>query len=109
MKSAIEAYISVFIICICALLCACMITADLNVASARDAYATYVSELQDSNFADNVIESCKNDAISRGYTIDVTVYEDEIGNRSGSVILKYNYNIDLLGFSAPRYIRGYAS
>lgn len=109
MKAAIEAYISIFIVSICVILCACIISADLNTAGARDAYATYASELQDSNFADDVVEACKNDAVSRGYSIVINIYDDGLGDRSGDIELKYNYQIAFLGFNAPRYIRGYIS
>ena len=109
MKVAIEAYVSVFIICICALLCACLISADLSAASARDAYTTYTLQLQDSNYADNVIAACRNEAQMRGYTIDIIVYDEGNGNKSGSIELQYEYNIPVIGYSTRRYIRGYSS
>ena len=109
MKIVFEAYISVFIISLCVLLCACLISADIEVAGARDAYATYTSQLQDSNFASKVIDACKADANVRGYTINITIYDDGTGNKSGNVELAYNYTIKALGYSATRYIRGYVS
>ena len=109
MKVAIEAYVSIFVICVCALLCVCLISADIGVASARDAYTTYTLQLQDSNFADSVIEACKNDAAIRGYAINITVHEGGDGNRSGSVELRYDYTIPVINYTTQRYIRGYAT
>ena len=109
MKVAIEAYVSVFIICICVLLCVCMVSADLSVASARDAYETYTLQLQDSNYADSVVNACEADAASRGYNIDITVYDLGNGSKSGSVELQYEYHIPVIGYRAQRYIRGYSS
>lgn len=109
MKIAIEAYVSIFIICLCLVLCACLISADLEVANARDAYTTYTLQLQDSNFADSVVQACKSDAEKRGYQIDISVYEDASGNKSGTVELQYEYSIPVIGYTAYRYIRGYAS
>ena len=109
MKAAIEAYVSVFIICLCVLLCVCLISADLNVASARDAYTTYTLQLQDSNYADAVVSACRADATNRGYTLNITVHEIGDGSRSGSVEMQYEYYIPIIGYSAQRYIRGYSS
>lgn len=109
MKVAIEAYVSIFIICICALLCVCLISADIEVANARDAYTTYTLQLQDSNFADAVIVACKSDAASRGYVVNITMFEDDNGNRSGTVELQYDYTIPVIGYTTQRYIRGYST
>lgn len=109
MKVAIEAYVSIFIICICALLCVCLISADMGVANARDAYTTYTLQLQDSNYADSVVEACKSDAASRGYIMNITVYELGDGSRSGTIELQYEYSIPVIGYSTQRYIRSYSS
>lgn len=109
MKVAIEAYISVMIICICALLCVCLISSDLKVANARDAYTTYVLQLQDSNFAGSVIAACVSDAESRGYTLNVETYDTGDGNMSATIELLYEYKIAVIGYTTDRVIRGYAS
>ena len=109
MKVAIEAYVSIFIICICVLLCVCMVSADLGVASARDAYTTYTLQLQDSNYADSVVNACEADAASRGYDVNITVHDLGDGRKSGSVELQYEYFIPVIGYRAQRYIRGYVS
>ena len=109
MKTAIEAYVSIFIVFICAILCVCLISANLSAAGARDAYTTYTLQLQDSNYANSVIAACTADAESRGYTIIVNVYDLGNGQRSGSVELQYDYSIPVLGYTTERYIRGYSS
>lgn len=109
MKIIFETYVSIFIITLCVLLCAALIASDIDVANARDTYTTYTSQLQDSNFAAAVIEECKNDAKLRGYTVEITVYDDGTGNKSGYVKLGYDYHIKPLGYTTARYIRGYVS
>lgn len=109
MKTAIEAYVSIFIVFICAILCVCLISANLSAAGARDAYTTYTLQLKDSNYANSVISACIADAESRGYTIDVEVYDLGNGQKSGTVELQYEYSIPILGYTAQRYIRGYSS
>lgn len=109
MKIAIEAYASVFIICLCVLLGVCLITADLGVASARDAYETYTLQLQDSNYADTVAAACRADAANRGYVLNIVIHEIGDGSRSGSVEMQYEYSIPIIGYTAQRYIRGYTS
>ena len=109
MRTVVETYIAIFIICIGVLLGGYLIAADLNVADARDAYTTYISQLQDSNFADDVINACVVDAAQRGYLLNIQVNSTSYGDRSGSIELTYNYKIGILKIELPRTIRGYVS
>ena len=109
MKLIFETFVSVFIICICALLCACLISANIDVANARDAYSTYSQQLKDSNFSTNVVQAIRDDATLRGYIINITVHDNGEGDKSGNIELAYTYSIKLLGYSSTRYIRGYIS
>lgn len=109
MKIIFESYVSIFIICMCAVLCACLISADMDVANARDAYTTYMCQLQDSNFAPAVVSACREDAEMRGYKIEIETYDDGTGNRSGRINLSYTYTIKIIGYSTTRYVRGYVS
>ena len=109
MKVTIEAYVSIFILFLCAALCICLISANIDVAGARDAYTTYTLQLQDSNYSSDVIAACIQDAANRGYTVNVTVYDLGNGQKSGTVELQYEYSLPIIGYTTQRYIRGYTS
>lgn len=109
MKIAIEIYVSIFILCVSTLLCVGFISADMDVAQARDDYSTYVQQIRDSNFSEIVISGCKSDALERGYTLDVSVHSTDDGSRACYVVLTYDYNIAVLNVSNTKYIRGYVS
>ena len=109
MKIAIEAYVSIFIMCLCILLCVCVISADLDAASARDAYTTYVLQLQDSNYAESVIEACERDASNKGYTLTVEPYVNGNGERTATIDFCYDYTIPVIQYTTQRYIKRYSS
>ena len=107
MKIAIEIFVSLFILCLAAALCISFISSDLAVMDAREAYYSYVNELQESNFADVVISACVNDAAENGHTLNIEIIEDESGNRSANVILNYEYKMLPLGITQEKVIRGF--
>ena len=109
MKVAIEIYATLFIIFLCVALCLGVISASIDASNARDAYTTYVLQLQNSNYDDSVAEAIKKDAVARGYEINIKIYTDENGGRSGSVELQYEYTVPIINYTTYRYIRGYAT
>lgn len=109
MKTAFEAFVSVFIITIALLLCASVIAADLNTAHARDAYMEYCSKMQDSNFSEIVVNECIYEATLKGYSLHVSVYTDDNGNRSADVILTYDYTIASFDIEKNKTIQGHIS
>ena len=109
MKTAFEAFVSIFIITICVFVCAGIIAADFQAASARDAYSTYCSQLQDSNFSEVVVNECLRDAENRGYVLDISVYSDDNGNRSADIVLGYDFSIGIIEVFRNQIIRGHIS
>lgn len=107
MKIAIEIYASLFILCLTAALCIGFISSDLSVMEARDAYYSYVNELQESNFADSVVDACVEDANKNGHALTIDVLEDDNKNRSANVSLSYKYKITPLGISQNKVIEGF--
>lgn len=109
MKTAFEAFVSIFIITICVFVCAGIIAADVKAAGARDAYSTYCSQLQDSNFSEVVVNECMRDAENRGFSLQISVYSDDNGNRSADVVLGYDFSIGIIGVLRDQTIRGHVS
>ena len=109
MKVAIEVYVAIFIIFLCILLCIGVLEAGITASNARDAYTTYVLQLQNSNYDDAVVDAIKKDAADRGYEINIKVFTDDQGGRSGSVELQYEYHIPIINYTTYKYIRGYAT
>lgn len=107
MKVAIEVYVSLLLLALTMAICVGLIGSDLSVMRARDDYYSYVNELQESNFADTVVEACKEDATADGYGLDIQVIQDETGKRSANVVLTYEYRIVPLGISQNKTIRGF--
>lgn len=109
MKVVIEIYVSILILCITALMCIGFISADVQVAQARDSYASYMQQIRDSNYSEFIIDECKASALANGYELTVILYEDGAGNRSCDATLKYEYRIAILNVENVKYIRGYSS
>ncbi len=106
MKIAIELYVSLFILIMTIAICVGLVSSDLNVMEARDCYYSCVSELQDSNFADSVAQSCINNAKNKGFSLYINIYETADGDRSASVTLKYKYEMLPFGISQEKTIEG---
>ena len=109
MKIVIEIYVSIFILCMAALLCIGFIEADVQVSQARDAHSMYVQQIRDSNYSDTVIEGCKKHAMENGYSLEVTLYDEESENPSCKAVLTYEYSIAVLNIRNSNYIEGYSS
>ncbi|MBO5069259.1 MAG: hypothetical protein J6C37_02705, partial [Roseburia sp.] len=66
--------------------------------------------IENSNFNPKVIEACQRQAADQGYTLEVTtgVYDADLDVRMAEVLLKYRYEIPLLGISGEQVTRGVA-
>ena len=107
MKIAIEIFVSLFVLIIMVGLCIGVISSDLGVMEARDFYYSSVNELQESNFADDVIASCALEAKKNGYVFDISIRQLENGDRSANITMRYNYRIPLIGVNQEKLIQGY--
>ena len=109
MKIAIELFASLFILIVTVAICVGVISSDLTVMDARDYYQSCVNQLQESNFADRVIDACIEDAAKEGYSIHISIQESPEGERSAWVTMKYKYKIIPLGISQEKTIEGYVN
>ena len=107
MKIAIEVYVSLFILCLTVAIGIGLISSDLAVMRARDDFYTYTNMLQDSNFADAIVDECVKNAASNGYSLGVNVFENDNNNRSAKVTLSYKYKLTPLGISQNKVIEGF--
>lgn len=106
-KAGIEIYVSLILITIMALLCANFIAADIATMNARDAQSAYVTEIENADFADSVIDKCIDNAAQNGYTLVVNPVQ--IGStRMAEVTLTYTYRVPLIGVESDHTITGYA-
>lgn len=109
MKIAIELFASLFILVVTVAICIGIISSDLTVMDARDYYQSGVNQLQESNFADNVIDAWIEDANKEGYSVYITIQETPEGKRSAWVTMKYYYKIAPLGIKQEKVIEGYVN
>lgn len=92
------------------LLCAAVLTMSAEAAAAKEYKAAVVAEIENCNFNPRVIEACRTQAAERGYTLEVTtgVYDENQDVRMAEVLLKYRYEVPLLGISGEHTTRGVA-
>lgn len=113
MKIAIEVFSIVIAITLACILFASIISSNNQNCYARDYYNVVVNRIEDSNYNDQVIEECINDAQSKGYDLDVddvTVYDDQ---PSKYVTLTYYVSLPVFSLFGTDYakqavIEGYA-
>ena len=69
-----------------------------------------MAEIENSNFNQNVINSCINQARVAVYELQVTNCTYDVNNdiKTAEVILTYKYEIPLFGISATKTTRGIA-
>ena len=102
MKSGIDVFIALIILTILALVGASFLSANATTMRARDAQASYVTEIEDSNFAPSVIEACKNNAAKCGFK------DLEVDINTGRVVLVYEYSMPILNVKNEHSIISYA-
>lgn len=109
MKGAVETMIGAVIIALMAVLSTAYITACLNTQRAQNYHAAVVGEIEAADFADAVIESCKDKAKENKFT-DLAVQKiSTISGRScAKVTLTYEYTVPLLNLFLEHRITGYA-
>lgn len=110
MKSAIETMIGIVVLTFMAVLGTSYITASLSTQRAQNYHAAVVQELENSNFAANVIDSEKEKAVENGYDgLDIQLFTNSETNTTyAKVTLPYSYGIPILGQSREHEIVGYA-
>ena len=113
MKIAIEVFSIVIAITLGCVLFSSIISSNNQNCYARDYYNVVVNRIEDSNYSDQVISECINDASEKGYELsvdDVTVYDDQ---PSKYVTLTYYVSLPVFSLFGTDYakqavIEGYA-
>lgn len=110
MKSAIETMIGIVVLTFMAVLGTSYITASLSTQRAQNYHTAVVQELENSNFAQSVIDSEKAKATANGYDgVVIDVFTNSENNTTyAKVTLPYKYGIPILGQSRNHEIVGYA-
>jgi len=71
MKLLIETYVTTFIVVLSVMICSSFIKAELQINSAKDFHASCIALIEASDFDEDVIISCQENASKRGYTLKV--------------------------------------
>lgn len=104
MSSVIKSYVSIIFIIIAFVISIGVISMSIDVQNARDFHNTAITEIENSNSNDKVINALKEDATKNGYTL--TTYDST--NGTTKVVLKYKYSFGFLKISNDQTIEGYA-
>lgn len=109
MSRIFKTFQSLFIMTIFVIIAIGIISADINVSSARKYHSVIIKEIEESNLSQSIIDSCKDNASELGYKLITT----NIVNESNQVIavdvvLEYNYSIQFLNVISNHEIRGIA-
>lgn len=112
MKGAVETFLSIIMITFMAVLSTSYITASLNTRKAQNYHAAVITEIEASDFSDEVIGGCINNAKKNGYVLEdgsSGLSIQKTGTlQTAEVILKYRYSIPLLNMNMEHEIKGYA-
>jgi len=97
----------------CSLIIAYLIMGVLSASIGSREASTYidtaVETIQASNYSEDVIQNVKESAAQHGYSMDVTVYEQQ-GNETekyGYVELTYHFTIPLVGYKNEHVLSQY--
>lgn len=112
MKSAIETFLSVIMITFMAVLSTCYITSSLNTRRAQNYHASVITEVEASDFSDEVIAGCITNAKENGYVQEdgsSSLFINKTGElQTAEVTLKYQYLLPILNVKMEHEIKGYA-
>lgn len=81
-----------------------------QIEQAKNYKAEAVAEIENSNFNPAVIDACKTEASSLGYTLSLEscVYDAANDIQTAEVVLSYHYRMPLFGMDEVRTTRGIA-
>lgn len=108
MKGAIETMMGIIMIAFMAVLSTAYITASLNTRSAQNYHTAVISEIEAGDFAQVVLDSCRQNAKDNGYdNLDIQKMSGDNGSYA-KVTLTYQYTIPMLELFLEHEITGYA-
>lgn len=104
MSSVIKSYTSIIFIIIAFVVSIGVISMSVDIQNARNFYSTAVTEIENSDANDKVIEALQNDAKKNKYKLTVT----KTTGGTTKVVLEYKYSFKFLNISNNQKIEGYA-
>lgn len=109
MKNAIETMIGIIMITVMTVVGTSLITASLNTVNAQNYHASVIQEIEASNYAPAVIESCKEKAKDNKFKkLEIDVKKTTEGKSYAKVVLEYSYSIPIMNMFMDNQIVGYA-
>ncbi len=109
MKHIPVIYISIFMILFGVAVTTGLIKANMTALRAAEFHMDAIAEIENSNFADPVIDACVSQAAECGYELTVEEFTDARGvTGMAEVVLSYDYSIPFLKIENKYYKRGYA-
>lgn len=110
MGQVIKIYMGLFFLLLEALTGMGVVAAGIQTAAARDYHSDIMEEIACSNFNEEVIEACMEQAEKAGYQVEIepAVYDEDANIQLASVILYYDYAIPVLNLFSQHEIRGMA-
>ena len=108
MKNILEAFSILFVLLLSVYAGICVMTASAYTAAAKEYKADVIAEIENSNFAPEVVAACKAQAEAAGYTLEVTgaVYDENNRIQTAEVVLTYSYRLPMFGIDQSRTKRG---
>lgn len=108
MEVIIKAFCGIFFVICLAVLGVGLVKASVDARNANAFAGECRSKIENSNYAESVVEACREDAAGLGYTLDVRLYRPRGGERivGGSYTLGYQYQIPILGIGRPCVVCG---
>lgn len=110
MKNIIEAFTAVLFIILFAFAGISVITVSSSIMAAKEYKADVIAEIENSDFNENVINTCVSQGADAGYQVEVTpcTYDENNNMRTAEVVVSYEYKLPLFGISGTKSTRGIA-
>ena len=110
MSQIMKAFMGVFLTLFMAVTAMGILAAYMEVMNAQDMQARIVDEIENSDFNENVINTCVSQGADAGYQVEVTpcTYDENNNMRTAEVVVSYEYKLPLFGISGTKSTRGIA-
>lgn len=112
MEQFIKAFLAIFLMLLLTFAGVGILSASIDASHAEKFAAKVADTIEASNYAETVIQECKNKAAEAGYNnLEVNVKDSNKDgyNDMAEIIVEYNYTIGLFDMSSQKhYARAYA-
>ncbi len=108
MAEFIKAWLTVLCMTVFVCLGMNLMMASLEKDRAEEYKASFIAEIENSNFNQQVIEQCQKKAKESGYELVVQLSSLDHHRMLANVVLKYHYRLPLLGVDQEYMLKGVA-